>query len=313
VPDDPGDTGAESRGASGPVLVEVEGRKLRLSNLDKVLYPEAGTTKAEVIDYYARIAPVMVPHLEDRGVTLRRFPDGVDGGSFYEKRCPTHRPEWLPTVEGPGDRRGGIDYCCLDSTPALVWAANMAALEIHAPMARGEDIDAPTMCVFDLDPGAPAGLRECAEVALDIRHVLDRFDLQGLVKTSGSKGMQLYVPLNRPHTHEQCSGFAQAVAGLLQKAHPEAVTAVMRKDLRPGKVFVDWSQNSRHKTTVAVYSLRARPHPTVSAPITWDEVAATAEGEPLSFEAGDVLDRVDEHGDLFADVLQVKQELPALA
>jgi bifunctional non-homologous end joining protein LigD len=296
---------------SSNVAVEVEGRKLRLSNLDKVLYPETATTKAEVIDYYARIAPVMVPHLDGRGVTLRRFPDGVDGGSFFEKRCPSHRPEWLPTVEGPGDRRGGIDYCCLDSTPALVWAANMAALEIHAPMARG-DIETPTMCVFDLDPGAPASARECAEVALDIRHVLERFDLQGWVKTSGSKGLQLYVPLNTPHTHERCSGFAQAVAGLLQKAHPEAVTATMRKDLRPGKVFVDWSQNSRHKTTVAVYSLRARPQPTVSTPVTWDEVAAAAEGEPLAFEAQEVLARVDDHGDLFADTLRLEQELPDL-
>jgi bifunctional non-homologous end joining protein LigD len=294
------------------VAVEVEGRKLRLSNLDKVLYPEAGTTKAEVIDYYARMAPVMVRHLEDRGVTLRRFPDGVDGGSFYEKRCPTHRPEWMSTVVGPGDRRGGIDYCCLDSTPALVWAANMAALEIHAPMARGEDIESPTMCVFDLDPGAPAALQECAEVALDIRHLLDRFELTGLVKTSGSKGLQLYVPLNTPHTHEQCSSFAQAVAGILQKAHPDAVTATMRKDVRPGKVFVDWSQNSRHKTTVAVYSLRARPRPTVSTPVTWDEVTAAADGEPLSFEAHEVLARVDDLGDLFADTVRVKQQLPDL-
>jgi bifunctional non-homologous end joining protein LigD len=290
--------------------VEVEGKRLKLSNLDKVLYPETGTTKGEVIDYYARIAPVMVPHLEGRGVTLRRFPDGVDGGSFYEKRCPSHHPEWLPTVLGPGDRKGGIDYCCLDSRPALVWAANMAALEIHAPMARGEDIDAPLMCVFDLDPGAPAALRECAEVALDIRHVLDELGLQGSVKTSGSKGMQLYLPLNTPHTHEECSTFAQALAQLLQKAHPDAVTSVMRKDLRPGKVFVDWSQNSRHKTTVAVYSLRARPHPTVSTPVTWDEVEAAAGGEPLSFEIQDVLDRVDSNGDLFADMLTVEQRLP---
>jgi bifunctional non-homologous end joining protein LigD len=292
--------------------VEVEGRKLRLSNLDKVLYPETGTTKGEVIDYYARIAPVMVPHLEGRGITLRRFPDGVEGGSFFEKRCPSHHPDWLPTVVGPGDRRGGIDYCCLDSRPALVWAANMAGLEIHAPMARGEDIEAPLACVFDLDPGAPAGLRECAEVALDVRHVLDQFDLTGAVKTSGSKGLQLYVPLNTPHTHEQCSAFAQAVAQLLQKAHPDAVTSVMRKDLRPGKVFVDWSQNSRHKTTVAVYSLRARPRPTVSTPVTWDEVSATATGEPLSFEAQDVLERVEVHGDLFADLLTVEQRLPAI-
>ncbi len=291
--------------------VEIDGRVLRLSNLDKVLYPETGVTKAEVIDYYARIAPVMVPHLEDRGVTLRRFPDGVDGGSFFEKRCPGHRPDWMATVLGPGDRQGGIDYCCLDSRAALVWAANMAALEVHAPMARGGDIEAPTMCVFDLDPGRPAGLRECSDVALDIRHVLERFDLVAVPKTSGGKGLQVYVPLNTPHTHEDCSAFAHSVAQLLQRARPDAVTSVMRKAERPGKVFVDWSQNSRHKTTVAVYSLRAQPRPTVSTPLSWDEVeAASAGDEALVFEASDVLKRVDEHGDLFADALDTEQQLP---
>jgi len=294
-------------------VVEVEGRRLKLSNLDKVLYPETGTTKAEVIDYYARIAPVMVPHLADRGITLRRFPDGVDGGSFFEKRCPTHRPEWLPTRLGPGDRRGGIDYCCLDSTPALVWAANMAGLEIHGPMARGSDIESPTICVFDLDPGPRTGLPECAEVALDIRHALDGLGLVAFPKTSGSKGMQVYVPLNTPHTHEHCSAFAQAIAQLLERASPESVTSTMAKAVRPGKVFVDWSQNSRHKTTISVYSLRARPHPTVSTPLTWDEVEAAAGDDaaaPLVFEMADVLDRVDAHGDLFADVETIEQRLP---
>jgi bifunctional non-homologous end joining protein LigD len=292
-----------------PTAVEVDGRTLRLSNLDKVLYPEAGTTKAEVIDYYARIAPTMVPHLADRGVTLRRFPDGVDGGSFFEKRCPQHRPEWMGTVLGPGDRNGNIHYCCLDSAPALVWAANMAALEIHAPMARS-DIETPTMCVFDLDPGDGTTIVECADVALDVRHVLDGFGLAGFAKTSGSKGMQVYVPLNTPHTHEQASAFALAVAQLLERAHPDHVLSNMKRSLRKGKVLVDWSQNSRHKTTVAVYSLRARPYPTVSAPVTWDEVEAAAGGEPLTFEAADVLARVDEHGDLFADTLTLEQRLP---
>jgi bifunctional non-homologous end joining protein LigD len=290
--------------------VEVDGHKLRLSNLDKVLYPEVGTTKAEVIDYYARIAPTMVPHLADRGVTLRRFPDGVEGGSFFEKRCPSHRPEWMGTVLGPGDRNGDIQYCCLDSAAALVWAANMAALEIHAPMARS-DIETPTMCVFDLDPGDGTTIVECADVALDVRHVLDGFGLVGFPKTSGSKGMQVYVPLNTPHTHEQASGFAKAVAQLLERAHPDHVVSNMKKSLRKGKVLVDWSQNSRHKTTVAVYSLRARPRPTVSTPVTWDEVEAAADGESLVFETGDVLDRVDELGDLFADTLTIEQRLPA--
>jgi bifunctional non-homologous end joining protein LigD len=290
--------------------VEVEGRKLNLSNLTKVLYPDTGTTKAEVIDYYARVAPTMVPHLEDRGVTLRRFPDGVEGGSFFEKRCPGHRPVWLRTILGPGDHNGDIGYCCLDSAPALVWAANMAALEVHAPMARS-DIETPTMVVFDLDPGEPATIVECADVALDVRHVLDGFGLVGFPKTSGSKGMQVYVPLNTPGvTHERASAFAQAVAQLLERARPEAVVSNMRKSLRTGKVFVDWSQNSRHKTTIAPYSLRARPRPTVSTPLAWDEVEEAAGGEPLAFEAGEVLDRIDEHGDLFAGTLTGRQRLP---
>lgn len=291
--------------------VVVDGRTLRLSNLDKVLYPATGTTKAEVIEYYARIAPVMVPHLADRGVTLRRFPDGVEGESFYEKRCPDHRPEWVRTVVGPGDRQGDIRYCCLDSAPALVWAANLAALEVHAPMARS-DLETPTMCVFDLDPGEGVGMRECADVALDVRHVLDGLGLVGYPKTSGSKGLQVYVPLNTPHTHDQASAFAQAVARLLERAHPDQVVSNMSKRLRRGKVFVDWSQNSRHKTTVAVYSLRARPRPTVSTPVTWEEVEAAAGGAPLSFEAPEVLARVDELGDLFAPTLTERQVLPAV-
>jgi bifunctional non-homologous end joining protein LigD len=293
-------------------VVEIDGRQLKVTNLDKVLYPGAGFTKAEVIDYYVRVAPVMVPHIGDRGVTLRRYPNGVDEQSFFEKRCASHRPEWIGVYQGPGDRNGTIGYCALDSVAALAWAGNMAALEIHAPMARGKDIESPTMCVFDLDPGPRTGIPECAEVALDIRQVLDNLaGLQSFAKTSGSKGMQLYVPLNTGHTHEQCSEFAQAVAQVLEKHHPKRVTSTMAKSARAGKVFIDWSQNSRHKTTVAVYSLRARPRPTVSAPVTWDEVedAATG-GTDLVFEAPDVLARLDEHGDLFADTLKVKQKLP---
>ncbi|MFZ6005487.1 MAG: non-homologous end-joining DNA ligase [Actinomycetota bacterium] len=291
--------------------VELDGRTLKITNLDKVLYPEAGFTKAEVIDYYVRIAPVMLPHIADRGLTLRRYPNGVDGKSFFEKRCPSHRPEWVGTFDGPGDRNGTIGYCALDSVAALAWAANLAALELHAPMARGADIDAPTMCVFDLDPGPGTGIPECAEVALDIRSVLERLaGLECLVKTSGSKGLQLYVPLNTPHTHEHCSSFALAVAQVLEKHHSDRVTSVMAKSARGGKVFIDWSQNSRHKTTVAVYSLRARPRPTVSTPVTWAEVEAAALGSQLSFEANDVVDRVAHHGDLFAPALTVEQELP---
>ncbi len=292
-------------------IVEVDGRRLKVSNLDKVLYPDAGFTKAEVIDYYVRVAPVMVPHIADRGITLRRYPDGVDAESFFEKRCPSHRPDWIGTFPGPGDRNGTIGYCALDSVAALAWSANMAALEVHAPMARGHDIESPTMCVFDLDPGAPAEIQACAEVALDIRDVLENLaGLECLAKTSGSKGLQVYVPLNRPHTHDHCSSFAQAVAQVLERHHGHRVTSVMKKSLRPGKVFIDWSQNSRHKTTVAVYSLRARPRPTVSTPVTWDEVDAAASGGALTFEASDVVARVEAHGDLFAAALTLEQELP---
>ena len=276
--------------------VDIDGRRLRVSNLGKVLYPEVGFTKAEVIDYYVRIAAVALPHIADRGLTLRRYPDGVDGESFFEKRCPSHRPEWIGTFDGPGDRGGTIAYCALDSA---------------APLARGADIESPTMCVFDLDPGPGAGTPQCAEVALEIREVLDRLaGLASVVKTSGSKGLQLYVPLNTPHTHEHCSSFALAVAQVLEKHHPDRVTSVMKKSARPGKVFIDWSQNSRHKTTVAVYSLRARPRPTVSTPVTWDEVAAAARGNALSFDAADVVGRVDRLGDLFRPALDLAQHLP---
>lgn len=291
-------------------MVELEGERLRVRNLDKVLYPETGFTKAEVIDYYVRVAPAMLPHVAGRGVTLRRYPDGVDGDSFLEKRCPSHRPDFVKTVLGPGDRNGGIDYCCIDSIPSLAWVANMAGLEIHAPMARGDDIESPTACVFDLDPGAPADITDCARVGLEIRDVLAGVGLECVPKTSGSKGMQLYVPLNRPHTHDHASGFAHAVAQVLQKHRPDEVTSVMAKKVRGGKVFIDWSQNSRHKTTVAVYSLRARPTPTVSTPVTWDEVSDAADGSPLSFTAPDVLDRVADLGELFAPVAELEQDLP---
>jgi bifunctional non-homologous end joining protein LigD len=296
-------------------FVEVDGRELKLSNLEKVLYPETGFTKGQVIDYYARIAATMLPHVRDRGVTLRRFPNGVEQKSFFEKRCASHRPDWVPVALGPGDSGGPIEYCVLDSTPALVWAANMAALEIHAPMARAQDIETPTMVVFDLDPGAPADIVDCCEVALWVRDVLDGLSLHVWPKTSGSKGLQLYLPVNRPGlTHEAASSFALAVAQALAKHHADRVVSVMRKELRTGKVFIDWSQNSRHKTTVAPYSMRARPLPTVSTPVAWDEVEACAAGDAeLVFEALDVLARVEEHGDLFAEVLTEQQELPTPA
>jgi len=296
--------------ATERVAVEIGGRTLRVSNLDKVLYPAVSFTKAQVIDYYVRIAPVMLAHVEGRGLTLRRWPDGVEADSFFEKRCPSHAPDWLPSVAGPGDRGGTIQYCSLNETAALAWTANLAALELHAPMARSTDIESPTMTVFDLDPGEPATIIECCQVALRIRALLEGLGLSVYPKTSGSKGLQLYLPLNTPHTHEHCSGFALAVAQLLERDTPAAVTSVMRKSLRKGKIFVDWSQNSRHKTTIAPYSLRARPEPTVSTPVSWDEVSNTADGKPLGFVAAQVLERVEEFGDLFAPTVSEQQELP---
>jgi bifunctional non-homologous end joining protein LigD len=292
------------------VTVELDGRRLSLSKLDKVLYPDTGFTKAQVIDYYARIAPTMLHHITDRGLTLRRYPDGVDGPSFFEKRCADHRPDWLQTASGPGDRGGAIDYCRLTEPASLAWTANMAALELHAPMARCHDLEAPTMQVFDLDPGLPATIIECCSVALSLREVLESVGLDCYPKTSGSKGLQVYVPLNTPHTHNHASSFALAVGQLLMKQRPNDIVVNMAKSERKGKVLVDWSQNSRHKTTIAVYSLRARNRPTVSTPVTWDEVSGAADGEPLTFEAADVLERVRQLGDLFAPTLEQCQELP---
>ena len=245
--------------AAQNVAADIGGRTLSLSNLDKVLYPETGFTKGEVIDYYARIAPVLLAHLGDRGITMRRFPNGVNDKSFFEKRCPSHRPEWVQTAPGPGDRGGEIRYCRLADVASIVWAANLAALELHAPMARADDIDAPTMVVYDLDPGAPAAMTECAEVGLLLRDVLAGIGLSVYAKTSGSKGLQLYLPLNSPHTHEHASAFALTVAQALEKARPDLVVTTQAKAARPGKVLIDWSQNSRHKTTICAYSLPRPP------------------------------------------------------
>jgi len=304
-------------------VVEVDGVELTLSNLDKVLYPAAGFTKAEVIDYYLRIAAVMVPHLAGRPVTLKRYPDGVDGVSFFEKNCPSHRPPWVRTVEvlSSGRRAGRpgpelIGYCLLDSPAHLVWTANLAALELHPGLQTAESLGCPTWVVFDLDPGRPADVLSCARVARLVRDVLEHLGLVSLVKTSGSKGLQVYVPLNSPTvTFDDTRDFALALGQLLERAHPDLVTTNMAKEQRPGRVFVDWSQNAFSKTTVAVYSLRARERPTVSTPLAWDEVDAALErGEPgaLRFEAPDVLRRVEASGDLFAAGLTRTQELPGL-
>ncbi len=299
--------------AGASVEIEIEGRRLAVSNLDKVLYP-SGFTKAQVIDYMARIAPIAVPHYRGRALTFRRYPNGTDTQGFFEKRCPGHRPDWVPVALGPGDRKGGIEYCCVEETAAMVWAANMAAIEIHAPMALAHDLATPRTLVFDFDPGPSTTIVDCSQIALATRDVLDAVGLRGCCKTSGSKGLQLYVPLNTGGvTHESAADFARAVGQVLERQMPKQVTTVMAKVARPGKIFVDWSQNAHHKTTIAPYSLRARPDPTVSTPVTWEEVERCAAGEvELRFTSDDVLDRVADVGDLFADVLTDEQALPAL-
>jgi bifunctional non-homologous end joining protein LigD len=306
-------TGPIPSGCDGsPVEVDIDGRAVRLTNLDKVLYP-SGFTKAEVVDYHARIAPWIIPHLTGRCLTFRRYPDGTGGDGFFEKRCPKHRPEWVPVSLGPGDRRGGIEYCRIEEPAAMVWAANLAAIELHAPMALSRDLDTPRTLVFDLDPGPGTSIVECCEVALEIRGVLESVGLVGWCKTSGSKGLQMYVPLNTPGaTHGGAADFALAVGQLMERRLPGRVTTVMAKAEREGRTFVDWSQNARHKTTIAPYSLRARSAPTVSTPVTWDETERCAAGDlELRFESSDVLTRLDDFGDLFEPVLTVEQELPS--
>lgn len=299
--------------------VEVDGRELKLTNLDKVLYPAAGFSKGEMVDYYAKVADAMVPHLKGRAVTLRRFPEGVDDldSAFFEKRCPKHRPKWVKTTNvRAGPNAGNIDFCVCDGRPTLIWMAQLAAIELHPSLSLGRAPTRPTVLAFDLDPGPPADIVDCCRVALRLREMFGHFGVQSFPKTSGSKGMQVYVPLNRKETsYELTKPFAKAIAQLMEKQTPDLVVSKMKKVEREGKVMVDWSQNHRSKTTIAVYSLRARERPTVSTPITWDEVeqaAGSGDGSHLVFEGGDVLERIEQHGDLFAPVLELEQELPEL-
>jgi bifunctional non-homologous end joining protein LigD len=306
--------------------VEVDGRELKLTNLDKVLYPKAGFSKGEAIDYYAKVAPAIVPHLRGRALTLRRFPEGVDDtdAAFFEKRCPKHRPKWVRTaaVEA-GPHAGVIDFCVCEDLPTLVWMAQLASIELHPSLSLAEAPDCPTVLAFDLDPGPPANVVDCCRVGLRLRDLFEHFGLQCFPKTSGSKGLQIYMPLNDPEVTYEAEGaegqgtkpFARAIAQLLEKQTPDLVVSKMKKVERKGKVFVDWSQNHRRKTTIAVYSLRARERPTVSTPVTWEEVERAVKKEDpgsLVFEAKDVLKRIDKHGDLFAPVLELKQKLPEL-
>ena len=291
--------------------VEVEGRKLRLSNLDKVLYPVPGFTKGQVIDYYTRVAPYVLPHLQGRPLTLKRYPNGVDEGHFYEKQAPSHRPDWVQSAAIPVSRKT-IDFVLCEDLPTLVWLANLADLELHPSLSKAAAIEHPTTLAFDLDPGAPAGLMECCEVALLLRDLLEQLGLECFPKTSGSKGMQVYAPLDGEATYDRTKPLSQALARHLEAQHPKLVVSTQKKELRKGKVLVDWSQNDEHKTTVCVYSLRAREDPTVSTPLSWDEVEGASDPDDLTFEAGEVLERCAEHGDLFAPVVELEQALPEL-
>jgi bifunctional non-homologous end joining protein LigD len=296
--------------------IEVQGKQLKLSNLEKVLYPATGFTKQQVIDYYVRIAPAMVPHLAGRPLTRKRYPNGVDEEFFYEKNAPQHRPDWVKTAPiWSGRNRRTIHYILADDLATLVWLANLAAIELHPSLSRAEDITCPTMMVFDLDPGLPANIVHCCQVGLWLREIFEHFGLRSFPKTSGSKGLQIYIPLNTPTNYESTKTFSHALAQLLEHEHTELVVSDMKKQVRTGRVFVDWSQNDEHKTTVAVYSLRAREHPTVSTPVTWEEVEHALKKKDASllvFEAQQVVARVEKLGDLFFPVLELKQRLPDL-
>jgi bifunctional non-homologous end joining protein LigD len=301
---------------SRKVQIELEGKKLAVSNLEKVLYPNVGFTKGQVIDYYVRIAPVLLPHLKNRPITLKRYPEGVEGFFFYEKQCPSHRPRWVKTAEVPSRRAAGkIDYCMINDLPALVWAANLADLELHTFLHRAPALDRPTALAFDLDPGLPADILLCCQVGMWLRAVFDGLGLQCFAKTSGSKGLQLFIPLNTATAYDRTKAFARALAERLEREHAEEVVSRMQKAQRKGKVLIDWSQNDKHKTTVNVYSLRAKAQPTVSTPVTWEEIEAAAErrdASRLTFDSDTVLQRVEKKGDLFAPVLSLKQRLPSI-
>lgn len=290
------------------VRVELDGKKLALTNLDKVLYPATGTTKSEIVDYYRQIAPVMLPHLRNRALTLVRAPDGPDGEVFFEKRCPPHHPEWIREF-------GPQNNCCVDNTAGLVWLANLAAIELHTLQAAQDNPDQPLGVMFDLDPGPPADLAKCCEVALHLREVLEGLDLQSLCKTSGGEGLHIYIPLHTKTTATKTKEFALAVGHLLAEHFPEDVLTDMKKAKRVGKVFIDWSQNDDAKTTVAPYSLRLGKQPMVSTPITWKDVEQVAEhgdASDLAFDKDAVLARVEKLGDLYEPALHLKQNLPEL-
>jgi bifunctional non-homologous end joining protein LigD len=299
--------------ATSSGVIEVGGRRLAIRNLDRVVFPRAGTTKAQLLDYYIRIADAMLPHLRDRLLHMHRYPEGVEGPRFWQKGCPEHRPPWMQTAPVWSEaKRAPIEFCVVDDLAALLWAVNIGSIELHTSLHTRHDLHRPTTLAFDLDPGDGVDIVDCAEVALRLRDVLGARGLRGWAKTSGSKGLQVYVPLNSDVTYAETKPFARAVAEGLERRWPERVVSRMAKALRRGKVLIDWSQNTEHKSMVCAYSVRAKARPTVSTPVLWDEVeaaVAAGDGARLSFEMDDVLRRVGERGDLFADVLTVEQRL----
>ena len=304
------------RGVKSRDELQIDGKSVPVSNLDKVLYPSCNFTKGEIIDYYIRVSRFLLPHLKDRPLSLKRYPGGVEKEYFYEKRCPPYRPKWVKTIgmwsEGNQET---IHFCAVDNLPSLVWAANLANLELHTYLCKRQKLTRPTVVAFDLDPGEGANVLNCASLALTIQSVLQRLDLKCFVKTSGSKGLQVYVPLNTPVTFEDTKRFAKTIAEELARQSPTTITEDMKKNLRRGKIFVDWSQNDQHKTTVCVYSLRGKEKPTVSTPLKWSELRAALahkKAEELVFTSSMVLDRTKRFGDLFAPVLSTKQKLPNL-
>ncbi|MBP2646029.1 MAG: primase-like protein [Firmicutes bacterium] len=295
-------------------LVRIDGQQLTLSNLDKVFYPATGFTKGDMLEYYAEVAPAILPHLSARPVTLKRYPGGANDEFFYQKECPAHRPSWLATAKMRRKSSAeATNFCLLEDRPSLLWAVNLAALELHTSLALANDAATPTVVVFDLDPGPGVTILDCAEVALWVRQIFDHYGLQAFPKTSGSKGLQVYIPLNTPTDYTETKTFAHALARFLEKKHPDKVVSNMRKTLRNGKVFIDWSQNNMHKTTVCVYSLRAKDQPQASTPLGWDEVITSRKkgtAEALGFNADQVLQRLKKYGDLFKPVLDLRQKLP---
>ncbi len=297
-------------------VVDIAGRRLSLSNLEKDLYPSYGFTKAHILEYYRRIAEFILPHLKDRALTLKRYPDGVEKDFFFEKRCPSHHPAWAKTAEVRGDDGERMTVCLVNDLETLIWVANLACLELHVPLAKAGSPETPDSMVFDLDPGDQADILDCARVALILRDLLSRLRLTGYVKTSGQKGLHVFVPLNcKEATFEDTRKFSKAVAVIMQKNYPDLVTAKMAKEYRKGKVFINWSQNDASKTMICVYSLRAREKPVVSFPLTWGELERLAgQGAPEKFQIihSEAVHRAETMGDLFREMVVKKQQLPHL-